>query len=70
MKEILIKSNEHSVIDEILLKSQRQGRISFYMTGKGEESLLYGTAAGLNFEDVIFPQYREMGILYWRGFTI
>lgn len=40
------------------------------MAGKGEESLVYGTAAALKFEDVIFPQYREMGILYWRGYKI
>ncbi|KAK7579880.1 hypothetical protein V9T40_000509 [Parthenolecanium corni] len=57
-------------VDKILYECQRQGRISFYMTGYGEEGVQIGSAAGLNDDDLVFPQYRETGVLLWRGFTI
>lgn len=48
-------------VDKILYECQRQGRISFYMTGYGEEGVQIGSAAGLNDDDLVFPQYRETG---------
>jgi len=57
-------------LDKILYESQRQGRISFYMTNFGEEAAHIGTAAALSDQDLIYAQYREAGILVWRGFTI
>jgi 2-oxoisovalerate dehydrogenase E1 component alpha subunit len=59
-----------NTMDKILYESQRQGRISFYMTNFGEEASHVGSAMALNPEDVIYAQYREAGILMWRGFTI
>lgn len=59
-----------SVLDKILYESQRQGRISFYMTNTGEEASHVGSAAGLSDADLIYAQYREAGILVWRGLTI
>jgi len=59
-----------SEVDDILYNAQRQGRISFYMTGNGEEAIHIGTAAGLTLDDVIFAQYRELGVFLWRGFTL
>mmetsp|Transcript_33339 Transcript_33339/g.91981 ORF Transcript_33339/g.91981 Transcript_33339/m.91981 type:complete len:447 (+) Transcript_33339:70-1410(+) len=59
-----------SVIDQILNSLQRQGRISFYMTSTGEEAAGVGTAAALAFDDVLWPQYRELGAFVQRGFTI
>lgn len=50
-----------SVMDKILYESQRQGRISFYMTNTGEEALQIGSAAALTLEDMIYAQYREAG---------
>lgn len=29
-----------------------------------------GSAAALNISDIIYGQYREVGVLIWRGFTI
>lgn len=58
------------IIDDILLKSQRQGKISFYMTSFGENATVLGVAASLKFEDVIYTQYREQAAFVWRGFTI
>lgn len=69
-KNILQKMEETAVIDDILLKAQRQGRISFYMTAAGETGTVIGTTAALDFKDMIFPQYRESAALYYRGFTI
>jgi 2-oxoisovalerate dehydrogenase E1 component alpha subunit len=62
----MIKLN---ILDLILYEAQRQGRISFYMTNYGEEAYI-GSAAGLNSEDTIFGQYREAGVLLYRGFTL
>ncbi|ORY02020.1 Dehydrogenase, E1 component [Basidiobolus meristosporus CBS 931.73] len=56
-------------MDLILYEAQRQGRISFYMTSYGEEAYI-GSAAGLVNEDVVFGQYRESGVLLYRGFTL
>lgn len=59
-----------SVMDKILYESQRQGRISFYMTNYGEEATHIGSASGLSRDDLIYGQYREAGVLVWRGYTI
>jgi 2-oxoisovalerate dehydrogenase E1 component alpha subunit len=73
-----------NVIDKILYDSQRQGRISFYMTNFGgkllvshakliililEEGCHIGSAAALRDDDLVYGQYREAGVLMWRGFT-
>nr|XP_022911251.1 2-oxoisovalerate dehydrogenase subunit alpha, mitochondrial [Onthophagus taurus] len=57
-------------MDKILYESQRQGRISFYMTNYGEEATHIGSAAALDMEDLVFGQYREAGVLVWRGFSL
>lgn len=59
-----------NTMDKILYESQRQGRISFYMTNFGEEASHIGSAAALESQDLIYGQYREAGVLVWRGFTI
>lgn len=59
-----------SVVDQVLNSLQRQGRISFYMTGTGEEAAQVATAAALGKDDVIWAQYRELGTFMQRGFTI
>lgn len=51
-----------NTMDRILYESQRQGRISFYMTNYGEEGTHIGSAAALDPKDMIFGQYREAGI--------
>ena len=57
-------------MDMILQNAQRQGRISFYMTCRGEEAIHIGSASALEREDVVLAQYREAGLLMWRGFTL
>lgn len=50
-----------NTMDRILYESQRQGRISFYMTNYGEEGTHVGSAAALDDTDLVFGQYREAG---------
>mmetsp|Transcript_16811 Transcript_16811/g.30481 ORF Transcript_16811/g.30481 Transcript_16811/m.30481 type:complete len:558 (+) Transcript_16811:224-1897(+) len=57
-------------MDTILHNAQRQGRISFYMTHHGEEAIHMGSGSALKPQDHVFAQYREAGVLMWRGFTL
>ena len=60
----------HRVLDERMVASQRQGRLSFYMSALGEEAASVGGAAGLEPQDMIMAQYREQGALMFRGFSL
>lgn len=57
-------------MDTIFYEAQRQGRLSFYLTSTGEEAINIASAAALTPDDIVLPQYREAGVLLWRGFTI
>lgn len=57
-------------MDDVLYNAQRQGRISFYMTSTGEEATHIGSAAALQPKDIVFAQYRETGVLLYRGYTL
>ena len=57
-------------MDTILYESQRQGRISFYLTAFGEEGAVVGSAMALQPTDDVFAQYREAGVLLWRGLPL
>jgi len=59
-----------TVVDEKLLKTQRMGLIQFYMKASGEEATHFGSAAGLEDTDMVYTQFRELGVLMWRGFTV
>ncbi|XP_073955000.1 branched chain keto acid dehydrogenase E1 subunit alpha isoform X1 [Choristoneura fumiferana] len=59
-----------SQMDKIMYESQRQGRISFYMTNYGEEGVQLGSAAALLPQDLCYLQYREAGVLLYRGVTV
>ncbi|KAJ4482312.1 thiamine diphosphate-binding protein [Lentinula aciculospora] len=56
-------------LDNILYNVQRQGKISFYVR-YGEEATIIGSAAALADDDEVLGQYREMGVLLWRGFGL
>jgi 2-oxoisovalerate dehydrogenase E1 component alpha subunit len=58
------------LMDERMLRLQRQGRLGFYMTSTGEEATHYGTACALRDTDWIFPSYREPGAAFWRGYGL
>lgn len=71
--EILIKAYQALLltrhIDERMITLQRQGIISFALSSLGEEACSVASAAALTDEDWLYPQYRECGVMFWRGFT-
>ncbi len=40
------------------------------MPGFGEEAATIGSAAAVQKEDLLMPQYREQGAVLYRGFSI
>jgi 2-oxoisovalerate dehydrogenase E1 component alpha subunit len=55
------------VYDDRMLKLQRQGKMSFYMKSTGEEAVAVAGAMALKDSDMVFPSYRQQGILFARG---
>jgi len=58
----------NSLLDEKLMRFQRQGRIGFYLTAWGEEATLVGPLWALRPTDWIFSCYREAGAALYRGY--
>ncbi|GLK51301.1 3-methyl-2-oxobutanoate dehydrogenase (2-methylpropanoyl-transferring) subunit alpha [Maricaulis virginensis] len=56
--------------DDRMLKLQRQGKMSFYMKSTGEEAVAVAGAMALDKGDMVFPSYRQQGILFARGRNI
>ncbi len=57
------------IIDDRMMRLQRQGRLGFYMKSIGEEASHFAVAA-LRDSDWVFPSYREQGSWFWRGYTV
>lgn len=57
-------------IDERMLVLHKQGMVTFVMSARGEEACAVASAAALNHIDWMYPQYREAGIMFWRGLSI
>lgn len=57
-------------VDERMVTLQRQGTITFAMSSKGEEACAVASAAALDEVDWMYPQYREAGVIFWRGFSV
>lgn len=57
------------IVDERMITLQRQGLISFALSSLGEEACAVASAAALEIQDWMYPQYREAGIMFWRGMT-
>lgn len=58
------------IVDERMMKLQRQGRLGFYMQSTGEEATHYGVAYALRPGDWVFPSYREPGVAFYRGYSL
>lgn len=66
----ILRSMEYTrLLDDRMIGSQRQGRISFYLSSRGEEAATVASAAALSSNDMIMSQYREQGALVYRGYT-
>jgi pyruvate dehydrogenase E1 component alpha subunit len=67
MMEAMIES---SLLDDRLMRFQRQGRIGFYLTAYGEEATLIGPTYALRPSDWIFSCYREQAAALFRGYPL
>ena len=56
--------------DDRMYRGQRQGKTSFYMKCTGEEATSVAPAMALAADDMVFPSYRQQGILIARGYPI
>lgn len=72
--ELLVKLYRQMVtvrtIDTRMLNLQRQGRIGFYGTCKGQEAATVGSGAAVEMRDWVFPALREGGVLLLRGYSL
>ncbi len=57
-------------VDERMFSMQRQGKMSFYMKSTGEEAISVASAMALRTSDMVFPTYRQQGILMARGWPL
>jgi pyruvate dehydrogenase E1 component alpha subunit len=58
------------LLDDRLVRLQRQGRIGFHIGSLGEEAAILGSAFAMRPQDWIFPCYREFGAALWRGMPL
>ena len=56
--------------DERMFRGQRQGKTSFYMKCTGEEATSVAASMALASDDMVFPSYRQQGILIVRGYPL
>jgi 2-oxoisovalerate dehydrogenase E1 component alpha subunit len=56
--------------DERMLRAQRQGKTTFYMKSTGEEAVAVAQAMALDKDDMLFPTYRQQGLLIARDWPI
>ena len=52
--------------DQRMFQMQRQGQLSFYMKSTGEEAIGVAQAMALQSQDMLFPSYRQQGLLFAR----
>ncbi len=72
--EILRQGLRHMMltrlVDTRMFAMQRQGKMSFYMKSTGEEAVAVATAMASRQTDMVFPTYRQQGILIARGWPL
>ncbi|MEY4472314.1 MAG: hypothetical protein RL671_618 [Pseudomonadota bacterium] len=56
--------------DDRMYRGQRQGKTSFYMKCTGEEATSVASTFALAADDMVFPSYRQQGILIARGYPL
>ncbi len=61
---------ETRAYDERMMRVQRQGKTSFYIKSTGEEAIAVAQAQALDPKDMLFPSYRQQGLLLARGYSV
>jgi 2-oxoisovalerate dehydrogenase E1 component alpha subunit len=56
--------------DDRMYRVQRQGKTSFYMKCTGEEAVAVASAFALERDDMLFPTYRQQGLLIARDWPL
>ncbi len=56
--------------DERMFRAQRQGKTSFYIKCRGEEAVAVAAAFALDDDDMLFPSYRQQGLLIAREWSL
>lgn len=56
--------------DDRMYRAQRQGKTSFYMKCTGEEATAIAAAYALDRDDMVFPSYRQQGLLIARDWPL
>jgi 2-oxoisovalerate dehydrogenase E1 component alpha subunit len=62
--EVMLRARH---LDNRMLAMQRQGRLSFYVTSRGEEASAVAGAMPYTQHDMLFPSYRQPGLFLVRG---
>jgi 2-oxoisovalerate dehydrogenase E1 component alpha subunit len=70
LREILRKMALVRAFDGRMYRAQRQGKTSFYLKCSGEEATSVAASLALDFEDMIFPSYRQQGCMIARGYPV
>lgn len=58
------------IYDDRMFRYQRQGKLSFYLKCTGEEAVAVAAAAALRPGDMLFPSYRQQGLLIARSMPL
>ena len=62
--EMMLRSRH---FDMRMIAMQRQGRLSFHVSGAGEEAAAVAGAMAYSPQDILFPSYRQAGLFLMRG---
>jgi 2-oxoisovalerate dehydrogenase E1 component alpha subunit len=65
--EVMLRTRH---LDARMITMQRQGRLSFYVSSKGEEAASVAGAMPYGHDDLLLPSYRQPGLFLVRGMPV
>src|SRR5699024_9794457 len=70
LKDIYLTLLKPRLIEEKMLISLRQGKISKWFSGYGQEAISVGATLGMNNDEVLLPMHRNLGVFTSRGIPL